>query len=679
MLSGEKLKCKVEGHYISNFFRKQSRKKAFFMRNFFVLAAVIIGSQLQAQLVPTGREQDTSLLDEVVITANKYPNKTSLTGKVVTVITREQLDRSGGKDLSQILTEQAGVYIGGANSNAGKDKSLYLRGADVRHTLITIDGVPVYDPSGIGSNFDIRNLAIDNIERVEILKGSQSTLYGSDAIAGVINIITKKTGTKPFGANGLLSYGSNKSLRANAGVNGKSSVVDYNLSYSLYDTEGINEAISNATNADKDGYKQNSVQAGLGLQVTKNVRLQPYFRYNKVEGDIDQGAFTDELDFTYTQKSYQAGIRNEFSFGKTKLNLLYNYNHIDRLYVDDSVKSRNGFDTYSRGSYKGGEHFIDAYITTPVGSTSSKLTAGIDFRTSNTDQEYSYIGFFSGATKYSPDSLHHNQVGVYAALNINAKSGFNLELGNRLNIHSAYGSNYVFNINPSYLLNNKFKLFANLSSGFRTPSLYQLFAEYGNRDLKPESSLSTEAGIQYFSPGNKINSRLTVFHRYVKNVHIFFLSQYINQDKQKDHGGEFELAVKPAKNISLRAFYSFVDGKVTTKKNGKDSTYFNLIRRPKHSVGLNAGINATDKFFVSANLSWFGKRKDAYFDNTTFQTVNVTLGSYLLLDIYAEYALYKNKLKVFADLRNVADNIYNETAGFNTYGFNGYGGVRFNF
>src|SRR6185503_11108767 len=227
-------------------------------KKFLIVAAIIIGSQLQAQ-------QDTTLLDEVVISANKYPNKTSLTGKVVTIITKEQLERSGGKDLSQILTEQAGVYIGGANSNAGKDKSLYLRGAGVVYTLITIDGVPVYDPSGIGSNFDIRNLSVDQIERIEILKGSQSTLYGSDAIAGVINIITRKVAVKSFAGNGLLSYGSNNSFRANAGIIGKTGAIDYNLAYSFFDTKGINEAINNSSNTDKDGFQQNSLQAGLGL------------------------------------------------------------------------------------------------------------------------------------------------------------------------------------------------------------------------------------------------------------------------------------------------------------------------------------------------------------------------------------------------------------------------------
>ena len=175
-------------------------------RHFFVLAAVIFSNQLHAQ-------QDTTLLDEAVVTANKYPNKTSLTGKVVTIITREQLERSGGRDLAQLLTEQTGIYIGGANSNAGKDKSLYLRGSRVEHTLITIDGIPAYDASGIGGNFDIRNLSLSNIERIEILKGSQSTLYGTDAIAGVINIITRKSGTAPLGGQATASYGSNGTFR----------------------------------------------------------------------------------------------------------------------------------------------------------------------------------------------------------------------------------------------------------------------------------------------------------------------------------------------------------------------------------------------------------------------------------------------------------------------------------
>ena len=499
-------------------------------KHFFVVAAVIISSQLQAQ-----KDTISTSLDEVVLTANKYPNKTSLTGKVVTIITSEQLERSGGKDLSQLLTEQAGLFISGANSNAGKDKSVYLRGAGVDHTLITIDGIPVYDPSGIGSNFDIRNLPLSNIERIEILKGSQSTLYGSDAIAGVINIITKKSAANAIGGNALFSYGSNETVRTNASINGKSGVIDYNAALSFHNTKGINETIdlNNIAPTDKDGFQQTGIQLGLGIRTSDKIYIQPFFRYSNIKGDIDQGAFTDELDYTYKQKSWQAGIRNEFSIGKSKLNILYNYNNINRLYTDDSIKSRNGYDTWSQGSYKGAEHFADAYIHIPLNSQ-VKLTGGVDYRSSVSDQSYSSVGFFGPyKTEYANDSLHQNQFGIYTAMNYNSTAGFNLELGSRVNFHSEFGSNTVFNINPSYFINKKVKLFANISSAYRTPSLYQLFSEYGNTNLKPEAGITTEAGLQYFSADNKFSSISTRINKKIMGLNWRQVTRPIKEQPSK--------------------------------------------------------------------------------------------------------------------------------------------------
>lgn len=657
-------------------------------KTFFVVAAVIISSTLFAQSQPgKGVDTTSTSLDEVILTANKYPNKASLTGKVVTIITQEQLERSSGKDLSQLLTEQAGVYIGGANSNAGKDKSVYLRGAGVEHTLITLDGIPVYDPSGVGSNFDIRNLPLANIERIEILKGSQSTLYGSDAIAGVINIITKKSAAKTITGNTLVSYGSNETVRANTGINGKSGIIDYNAALSFHNTKGINETIdlNNTTPPDKDGFQQKGIQVGLGIRPSAKIYIQPFFRYSNIKGDLDQGAFTDELDYTYEQKSWQTGIRNEFSIGKSKLNFLYNYNNINRLYTDDSVKSRNGYDTWSQGIYKGAEHFTDAYIHIPLNSQ-LKLTGGVDYRSSESDQSYSSIGFFGPyKSDYAKDSLHQNQFGIYAAFNWNYISGFNLELGSRVSFHSEFGSNAVFNINPSYFINKKVKLFANISSAYRTPSLYQLFSEYGNINLKPEAGITTEGGLQYFSADNKFISRAVAFSRNVKNVIFFyfnsstFQSQYINQDKQKDNGFELETSYTVTKETTIKAFYTYVTGEITTQKNGKDTTYNNLLRRPKSSIGINIGSQLCKSFYISTNLMSVGKRNDAYFDNATFATVDTTLKSYVLWDVYAAYGFLKNKLKLFAELRNISGSKYTEISGFNTLGFNGNAGVRFTF
>ena len=646
-------------------------------KKIFIAAAVLISSYAQAQ-------DSTKLLDEVVITATKFPLKTSATGKVLNVITQEELQKAGGRDITQLITEKTGVYINGFNSNIGKDKSVYVRGANPAFTLITIDGIPVYDASGIGGNFDLRNMAIDNVERIEILKGSQSTLYGSDAIAGVINIITKKGGTKALGVNGLASYGSNNTFRGNMGVNGTKDKIDYSVNYSNTTTKGINETIS--VNGDRDGYNQNSIQANIGFKPTNKVYLQPFFRYTQVNGDIDQGAFTDEQDYTYKQKSTQLGIKSAVDLNKGKLNILYSHNIIDRVFIDDSIKSRNGFDAYSKGAYKGKEHYIEAFAGIDLNKT-VKLTVGGDFRASNSDQLYNSIGFFGPfKTALGKDSLKQNQVGLYVAATIATQKGFNIEFGNRLNIHSEYGSNYVFNINPSYLINNKVKLFTNLSSGYRVPSLYQLYSEYGNKQLKPEASLNTELGVQYFSKNNQFNARVVYYNRTIKDVMFFyfnsttFQAQYINQDKQKDNGLELEAAYTGVKNLSLKGFFNFVDGNISTKTGaGKDTTFFNLLRRPKTSFGLNIGYQVTKQLYVSTNIAAFGKREDAYFDNTTFTTKYVTLQNYALLNLYTQFSFNKNKVTVFVDVRNILDSDYIEVSGYNALGTTFFGGVRFNF
>ena len=650
-------------------------------KSFFVLAAVVFSIRLSAQNEPT--TSDTAKgLDEVIVSANKYPNKTSLTGKVVTIIPQEQIEKSSGKDLSQLLAEQAGIYIGGTNSNPGKDKSIYLRGGYVSHTLITIDGIPVYDPSGIGGNFDIRNLSLTNIERIEILKGSQSTLYGSDAINGIINIITRKPGKKALGANGTVSYGSYETIRGNAGVNGRSGFFDYNASFAYHNSKGINETENKNNNpvTDKDNYKQSSFQLNIGYRPSDKFSIQPFFRFGKLSGDIDQGAYTDELDYTYNQKSWQAGVKNEYTLGKTKFNLLYNYNNISRLYIDDSVKSRNGYDTYSKGDYSGSEHLIDAYIHTPLNKI-LKLTAGTDFRFTNIN--YNYLSLPAWGPPAVIDTTV-NQQSIYSALNLNTPSGFNVEAGGRINFHSAYKNQFVFNFNPSYLLNSKIKIFANLSSGYKTPTLYQLYSEYGNSSLKPETALTAEAGVQYYSPGKKLNTRITGFIRNVKNVFTFyydaatFTSMYINRDKQEDYGFEWEATYNPDTKTSIRVLFSFTDGNITTQTPaGKDTTWFNLLRRPKSSFSINVGRQFTPSFYASANVSIIGKREDAYFDSNTFSTVPVTLKSYTLIDLYAEYAFSKKRLKLFTELRNITNTKYFEIAGFNTLRFNGYGGIRF--
>jgi len=199
---------------------------------FFVVAAVIIGSQLQAQSVPLSPGDTTGAsLDEVILTANKYEKKQSETGKVVTVITRQQLERSGGKTLTELLNTVVGTTIVGANNALGTNLTTSIRGASAGNVLILLDGIPVNDPSVITNYFDLNFLNTDQVERVEILKGGQSTLYGSDAVAGVINIISKKAALRKINTNANFTAGSYRTLKQSVGLGGRGKTADFSLNY----------------------------------------------------------------------------------------------------------------------------------------------------------------------------------------------------------------------------------------------------------------------------------------------------------------------------------------------------------------------------------------------------------------------------------------------------------------
>lgn len=619
-----------------------------------MLTAVIFSSHLLAQEAA----DSSKTLNEVVVTATKFPKKQSETGKVLTVISKAQLERSAGKDLSQLLNEQAGLVITGANSNPGKDKGVFLRGASSKYVLILLDGIPVIDPSGVGGAFDPRLLSIDQIERIEILKGSQSTLYGADAIAGVINIITKKSGPKPVGAAGTVSYGSYNTFKGNASINGNTTGLDYNLGYTYYKTDGISEATdkTGAGNFDKDGLKQHALSASLGIKASDKLKISPFFRYTDYKGNTDVDAFTDGPD-RYTAKLVNTGLISQYKLDKGSVTLQYGYAATDRTFDG----------TYGISAFKGRASNAELFFNHDLGKYLQVL-AGVNL------QQIKLID--STSIKKDPSVT---LTSPYLSIYLHHLAGFNLELGGRYNSHSKYGNNFTWSFNPSYLINENLKLFFNAGTGFRSPTLYDLYGKYGsNENLKPEKSSNLEAGIQTSVLKNKISLRAVWFDRRIKDAIIYGPAfTNINLDKQHDKGFELEPTFNINPLLTIRAFYAFVDGKVTTKSGAKDTTFFNLIRRPKHSVGINIGYQLTKDLYVSTNLKTFSKRTDLFFDPVTYEQSPVELKSYFLWDAYAEYKLLNGKIRFFADAKNLTNSKYAEIYGYNTLGFNINAGLNF--
>lgn len=618
-------------------------------KKIFVVAAVLIGSRLQAQ----NQDSTSKTMDEVVITANKFPQKESGTGKVVTVITKEQIVQSGGKDLSQLLNEQAGIIVNSATSNPGKDKSLFLRGATSAYTLLLLDGVPLNDPTGVGGTFDLRLLSLDNIERIEILKGSQSTLYGSNAVAGVINIISKKpVSAKPV-FNGLITYGSYNSFKGNANISQKIKWFEYDVNYVYNTTDGISEAKDTTGHAgyDKDGFTQHAIQIVTGINVTDKLKFSPYYRFTEFKGEYDADAFIDAPNH-YSASLVNTGVTGHYIYNTGTIHFNYGYDLTKRDYL-----SQYG-DYFTKGTFQHAEVYTDHHFNNYV-----QLVAGLNFQSYRID---------------APDTSN-SIISPYASLFLKSNNGFNLELGGRFNHHNQYGNNFTYSFNPSYLISDKVKLFVNITSGFRMPSVTELFGPFGsNPNLKPEKSSTQEGGLQAGLLNKKLQFTIAAYNRNIKDVIIYGFNGYENRDKQHDYGAELEASYDISKKINLKINYAYVDGKITQKLSGKDTAYNNLIRRPKNNLHLLIGYHAAKNLFISSSLQVTGKRTDTYYDPNTFLPSQVELRSYALWNAYAEYDFLDKKLNVFVDVKNITNNKeYYEVYGYSVQGTNVNAGIRF--
>jgi vitamin B12 transporter len=595
--------------------------------------------------------QEVKTLNEVVVTT-KNDQKQSQTGKVVSIITSEELSRSSGRSLAELLNQQAGITIGGVGSNASKEKSLFIRGAASTYTIVLMDGVLISDPSGPGGAFDPRLLAIDQIERIEILRGGQSTLYGSDAVAGVINIITKKPTKDKFAINGVLSAGSFDTYKANIGVSGKVDLLNYNVNYTYFNTNGISEAANPAGDDrvfDKDGVVQNALNTNFSLAVTDRLTINPFFRYMKGKFDYDDDAFTDANNVS-TSAHLNAGVNAVYQFSEAKLTLNYSNQNIKRSY-----KSTYG------GNYEGNMNLIDGFYNQII-SKNANFLVGIENRNTN-------VVYDINASVNKPSV---NLFSGYGSLFLHDLGNFNIELGGRYNNHNQYGNNLTYAVTPSYQVHNAVKLFGTVSSAFRAPTLDMLFGQWGaNLNLQPEKSTSYEAGAVVNLIENKLNFRLVGFKRLMDNAIIYGAKGYINQDEQQDQGLEFEPSLKLSK-LTLNGYYAYVEGKQTS--GNVISTV--LLRRPKHTFGLNVGLQLNQNWYVSTNYKYTGDRVDA--DFSVYPNVNRTLDAYHMIDFYSQYQIKANKLKVFVDFKNVTNQKYTELIGFSTMGFNINAGVSFN-
>lgn len=645
-------------------------------KQFLVGAALALGSLLHAQ-------QDSAYLQEVIVTANKYEKKQHQTSKVVSVISSEMLRQSGGRSLGELLNQVAGITVPGANNSLGSNQTINIRGASAGNALILLDGIPVNDPSVISNYFDINLLSVDQIERVEILKGGQSTLYGSDAVAGVVNIISKKTireKNKPA-FNAAFSAGSFGTIRSSLGVSGMQKKLDYLLQLSTITSKGFSAATdtTGTANFDKDDYRQQTARLQLGYKTgihSKVVVNNLYSRYNTA---LDAAAYTDEKDFIADNTNQLSGIGWQLKKENTLLQINYQYNKVERDYLDDSSYRSSNFVNFIKSNYKGITHFAEFYLSKKVGSF--ELLGGTDYRKHQTTQTYWSTGPWG---PYAPPVLkaHFDQLSPYASL-VLTKSKLIVEAGSRFNHHSVYGNNITYTFNPAYRLNARTKLFANLYSAFKAPTLYQLFDPgAGNRGLAPEKGSIQELGLEWIN-GTVVRGRLVGFNRRSNATIIYsynpatWSGKYINASTQHNYGVELETQLI-LQAFTIRANYAYTDGQIQGRYSGtgvalaKDTGYFNLYRIPKHALNLSTSYTR-GSWVVTLSGRAAGKRQEFIYGAAPQE-----MSGYVTLDLYGSYRFNKIKgMRLFVDLRNMTNTRYEELRGYTARGITVMAGFLF--
>ncbi len=641
---------------------------------FFVLALTILAFNVYSQEKLEKEEISTpSIQHEVVVTATRLETPAKEIASSVTVITRERLEQSKKATVIEALQEVLGVSIV-QNGPPGAAASVFLRGANSEHTLILMDGVELNDPISPSRSFDLAHLTLDNIERIEILRGPQSTLYGSDALGGVVNIITKKGQGKPkFSLSSVAgSYGT---IITSAGINGSTERMQYSLGTSYFRSDGFSAASANYEgNEEKDGYRNLTIWGRLGFRLSDNLDVDLILRTLNTQIDIDNagGAQGDDPNNVqdYNALFIKTQIRNLMLNNRWELKLglsLVDYDRQHENPTDEAhlLDSENGF-------FKSKLFKIDWQNNLFLHETNT-FTLGIDYQQEQGESKYNSDGIWGPFSSIFP--LRRARVtGFYLQDQIRLANQFFATLGLRLDDHSQFGSSVTYRLAPAFFIEaTQTKFRATYGTAFKSPSLYQLYAPgtflgpIGNKDLRPEKSTGWDLGIEQQIIKGKILIGATYFSNQYENLINWSDQGYTNIGNAESKGTELLIRAQIKDDLLFQATYTGTEAK------DKD-TY--LLRRPKHKLTANVNYNFFKKGNLHLSLIYIGERDDEYYDFLTWAPTRETLPGYSLFNAAASFN-FTSSFQIFCRLDNIFNKEYEMIKGYGTPGFSVYGGVNF--
>jgi len=615
--------------------------------------------------------QAGGMAETVVVTATRTPQPLEVTGTSMSVIAGEDIETQQIDIVSDVLARTPGLTVV-RNGGIGQPTNILMRGAEAGQTLVLVDGVRINDPSSTTGYAILGDVLANGIDRVEVLRGPQSTLYGSDAIGGVVNILTKRGGGQTFAVRTQAEGSSFDTYRFNVAANGTSGALEYGAAANYYGSNGISAADARNGNREPDGYHNLGATGNLRWQAADNFSVDARLYYTRARDSFD-----GYPPPTYTfQDTHEYG-KNILLAAYASANVsLLNGRFSNRFAVMQSDSDRRSFDptmTPTENFFaKGGATRLEYQGVFDV-NDANEATFGAESETTTLSTHSIY-----DPTLFPTKGSDHIN-GYYAQWQTRPLEALTLTGGARYDDDRWFGGHTSLKIAGAWQVLAGTTLRANYGDGFKAPSLYELFSQYSNpiEALKPETAKGWEVGADQNIWDNHVRGSLTYFERRTKNQIDFFScfgvastactlraaqgGYYFNVGRSRATGLEAEISAKLSDTLDVTANY-------TNLSDIDLATGLQLARRPQNSANAVVTWRPNPALTLGFSVSYVGKRFD---DAGHFTSLEASSNA----NLFASFSL-NEQIELFGRIENLFDDRAEPVAGYGAPGRAFYAGVR---
>ena len=591
--------------------------------------------------------------EEIVVTANGFEQPRSETGQAIDIVDRDRLDQLQSATIADALRTVPGISIA-PRGGLGSQTSAFIRGGSSAQTLVLIDGVRINDLTSPNGAFDFGALMTGNIDRVEVLRGPNSVIWGSQAIGGVVNV-QSIVPTEGFAARLGAEYGSFDSKRLQANIAGTSGVLEGSVGGSFVNSDGISALLGGT---ERDGYDNITGNGRLKVKIgdSFNLDFRGYYNRATVEYDSLFGIGANALPVSRNRQFVgYVGANFDLLDGRWQNRVAYTRTDIKRIGTDTVVFSFNNFDV--RGAVDRAEYHSAFDL-----SDALTVVAGAEYERSFASTS------FEGA---APDIARNDVASGFAQFIVRPVSGLTVTAGVRHDAYSDYGGQTTFGGNAAYTPNKGRTVFrATYGEGFRAPTLTEGQPPFGNPDLKPETARNFDLGVEHQFLGGKAQAFATYFNRRSNDLIAFSVISFQSEniDKVTATGLEAGFNLNPTKQLDVRASYTLVNA-INQTDGGNFGNRQAL--RPQHSASLTIDWRTGLGLSVGGSVLIIGDS----FDNAAN---TVRLDGYALVGVRASVPL-TDVIEVYGRVDNLFDAEYTTVARYNSFGRNAAVGVRAKF